>query len=68
VQLWEGDVQLALTDLELTERHPDGSVDSTPVDPRDLGEILRGRFRLELDDEEIDRLTALAGASPSTGA
>jgi N-hydroxyarylamine O-acetyltransferase len=67
VQLWEGDVQLALTDLELTERRADGTVESTPVDPGDLGEVLRGRFGLELDDEEIARLTALAVAALSTG-
>jgi N-hydroxyarylamine O-acetyltransferase len=67
VQRWEGEVQVALTDLELTERRPDGSVDTAPIDPADVGEILRGRFGLELDDEEIDRLTALAVAEPSAG-
>ena len=57
VQRWDdGDVQVGLVGLGLTERLPDGEVKTTSVDPGDLGDLLRGRFGLELDDDEVDRL------------
>jgi N-hydroxyarylamine O-acetyltransferase len=59
VQRWDdGDVQIGLVGHDLTERRPDGTVDTTAIDPDDIGEVLRGRFGLEVDDDEVARLGA----------
>lgn len=59
VQRWdEADVQVGLVDLELTERRPDGTVAVSTIDRADLGAVLRDRFGLHLDDEELAQLAA----------
>ena len=57
VQRWEGDVQVGLVGLELTERRPDGA-DVTTVEPAAVGDLLRHRFGLALDDGEVARVVA----------
>ena len=57
VQRWEGDVQVELVGLDLTERRPDGT-DVATVAPADLGGVLRGRFGLALGDDEVARVLA----------
>ena len=60
VQRWEGDCQVGLVGLCLTERRAGGPDVPTPVDPDDLGTVLRTRFDLALTDDEVARVTAAA--------
>ena len=50
------DVQLGLTGLQLTERHPDGRTEVTMIDRGQLGSMLRDRLGLDLDDDEVEQL------------
>jgi N-hydroxyarylamine O-acetyltransferase len=60
VQRWdENDVQVGLVDLDLMQRRPDGTIETATVDLADLGPTLETRFRLELSEDEVARLTAL---------
>jgi N-hydroxyarylamine O-acetyltransferase len=64
VQRWdEDDVQVGLVGLQLTERLPDGSVQVSAVDAGELGPVLRDRFRLDLDDDELARVRAAASGA-----
>jgi N-hydroxyarylamine O-acetyltransferase len=60
VQRWDDDdVQVGLVGCELTERLPDGTTDVTSIGPDELGAVLRGRFALDVDDDDIAQLSAL---------
>jgi N-hydroxyarylamine O-acetyltransferase len=54
----DDDTSLALVGRELTERRP-GRDDVTLIEPADLGAVLRDRFLVDVDDDEVDRLLAL---------
>ena len=63
-QRWEGDTQVGLVGLELTERRADARDDVRAVDPADLGAVLRDRFGLDLADDEEARLAEAAARGP----
>lgn len=63
-QRWEGDTQVGLVGLELTERRADARDDVRAVDPADLGAVLRDRFGLDLADDEEARLAEAAARDP----
>jgi N-hydroxyarylamine O-acetyltransferase len=68
VQRWAGGgVQVGLVGLQLTERHPDGTVDVDVIDPADLRAVLRDRFALDVDEEEAARLGAAVAAARGPG-
>jgi N-hydroxyarylamine O-acetyltransferase len=55
---WTDDgASLALVGRELTERRP-GRDDVTLIEPADLGAVLRERFLIDLDDDELSQLLA----------
>jgi N-hydroxyarylamine O-acetyltransferase len=54
----EDDVSLALVGRELTERRP-GRDEVTLIEPADLGSVLRERFLIDVDDDEVDQLLEL---------
>ncbi|MGH2686128.1 MAG: arylamine N-acetyltransferase family protein [Actinomycetota bacterium] len=65
LQRWErGDVQVGLVGLDLTVRRPDGGVEVTRVEPGDLGSVLRDRFLLDLDDDEVAQLVLVNAGLP----
>jgi N-hydroxyarylamine O-acetyltransferase len=60
---WRDDgVQIGYTDGVLKERRPDWSEHDTPVDPADLGDVLREQLGLELSTDELERLEELERA------
>ncbi|MGH8978445.1 MAG: arylamine N-acetyltransferase family protein [Acidimicrobiia bacterium] len=60
VQRWdENYTQVGLIGCDLTERLPDGAVEVTTVDPDELGDVLRDRFALDVDDDDVAHLSAL---------
>jgi N-hydroxyarylamine O-acetyltransferase len=60
VQRWDhDDIQVGLVGCDLTERLPDGTVEVTSIDPDELGTVLRGRFALDVDDVDVEQLSAL---------
>ena len=65
-QRWEGDTQVGLVGLQLTERRADGETVAA-VDPDDLGLVLRERFGLDLTPDEVGRLAASATATRVAG-
>jgi N-hydroxyarylamine O-acetyltransferase len=68
VQRWDdGDVQVGLVGLDLTERRPDGTGGVTSIAPDGLGVVLRGRFGLDVDDDELSRLRAACAGPRATG-
>jgi N-hydroxyarylamine O-acetyltransferase len=60
VQRWDNSaVQVGIIDRELTERLPDGSVEVTAIEQNEFAAVVRARFALDVDDEEVARLEAL---------
>jgi N-hydroxyarylamine O-acetyltransferase len=59
VQHWEGDVQVGLLGEQLVERRPGEPEVFTPVAPGELASLLRDRFGLDVDDDEVARLALL---------
>lgn len=60
VQRWdERNVQIGLVGLDLSERHADGTIVESTVDAADYGLVLKERFGLSLNDDELGRLTPI---------